>query len=288
MKILHTLVFVLPAICLLPIYTNAQNPLGKLSLTKGQKLEVSNSTQSVFSQEMMGQAIDITIDANMIHQLEVKDKMTHSYLVASTLTKFLTNGSAMGQKMKFDSDKKEDMESETGKLMKGQLNVTREVELNETAQVIQKEQKSAPPLSGGQLMDMLNNMTGGDVDESFGAGSAFEVIPAGKKLGDTWSDSTASGDITTYSYYTLKSVNGNNATIQLTGKQIISKKMEQQGMEVNVKMEAILSGEGTVDMNTGMVQQRTTTMNGTGTAELMGQSIPMTSKITTNTTVKKI
>jgi hypothetical protein len=46
----------------------------------------------------------------MVHQLEVIDKMSNSYLIASTLTKFTTNGSAMGQEMKFDSDKKEDME----------------------------------------------------------------------------------------------------------------------------------------------------------------------------------
>jgi hypothetical protein len=91
-----------------------------------------------------------------------------------------------------------------------------------------------------------------------------------------------------YNYYTLKSVNGNNATIQLTGKQMISKKMDQQGMEINVKMESILSGEGIVEMTTGLLQQRKTVLDGTGTAELMGQSIPMTSKITTTTTVKKI
>jgi hypothetical protein len=86
----------------------------------------------------------------------------------------------------------------------------------------------------------------------------------------------------------LKSINGNNATILLTGKQMISKKMEQQGMEINVKMVANLSGEGVVDINTGLLQQRTTVMNGTGSAEVMGQSIPMTSKITTTTSVKKI
>ena len=68
---------------------------------------------------------------------------------------------------------------------------------------------------------------------------------------------------------------------------MISKKMEQQGMEINVKMEANLSGEGIVDVNTGLLQQRTTVMDGTGSAEVMGQSIPMTSKITTITSIKK-
>jgi hypothetical protein len=64
----------------------------------------------------------------------VKDKKSNSYLVSSTLTKLSTNGSAMGQELKFDSDKKEDMESETGKALKDQLNVSKDVELSEGRQ----------------------------------------------------------------------------------------------------------------------------------------------------------
>ena len=79
-----------------------------------------------------------------------------------------------------------------------------------------------------------------------------------KKIGDKWSDSTIMGDIKTYNYYTLKSVNGNVATLELKGKQIINKKIEQQGMEINVKMEATISGEGIVDLNTGLLEQKTT------------------------------
>jgi hypothetical protein len=224
----------------------------------------------------------------MVHQLEVINKMSNSYLIASTLTKFTTNGSAMGQEMKFDSDKKEDMESETGKLMKDQLNVTKEIEISEMAKVIKSTTKSAPSASGGQLMDMINNMTGGYADESNGSGSAFEIIPFGKKIGDFWSDSTIMGDIKTYNSYTLKSITNNIATLELKGKQLINKKMEQQGMEINIKMEAKISGEGIVDMNTGLLQQKTTLIDGNGSAEVMGQSIPMSSKVTTVTTIKKV
>jgi len=276
------------SLCLISIESIAQNSVGKLSLTKGQRIEINNNTKSVISQEMMGQAIEITVDANMVHQIEVKDKMPNSYLIASTLTKLTTNGAAMGQEMKFDSDKKEDMESETGRLMKDQLNVTQEIEMSENAKVIKAAKKSTSAVSGGQMMDMINNLTGGNVDESNGAVSAFEIIPAGKKIGDKWSDSTIMGDIKTYNYYTLKSVNGNIATLELKGKQIINKKIEQQGMEINVKMEATISGEGIVDLNTGLLEQKTTLTDGNGSAEVMGQSIPMSSKTTTITTVKKI
>jgi hypothetical protein len=278
----------LTALCLMTIQTIAQNSVGKIILTKGQKIEIKNDTKSVISQEMMGQAIEITVDANMVHQLEVKDKMSNSYLISSTLTKMTTNGSAMGQEMKFDSDKKEDMESETGKLMKDQLNVTKEIEISEMAKVIKSATKAAPAAPSGKMMDMINNMTGGYIDESNGASSAFEIIPAGKKIGDFWSDSTIIGDIKTYNSYTLKSINNNIATLELKGKQVINKKMEQQGMEINIKMEAKISGESIVDINTGLLQQKTTLTDGNGSAEVMGQSIPMSSKITTITSIKKI
>jgi hypothetical protein len=278
----------LTALCLMTIQTIAQNSVGKIILTKGQKIEIKNDTKSVISQEMMGQAIEITVDANMVHQLEVKDKMSNSYLISSTLTKMTTNGSAMGQEMKFDSDKKEDMESETGKLMKDQLNVTKEIEISEMAKVIKSATKAAPAAPSGKMMDMINNMTGGYIDESNGASSAFEIIPAGKKIGDFWSDSTIMGDIKTYNSYTLKSINNNIATLELKGKQVINKKMEQQGMEINIKMEAKISGESIVDINTGLLQQKTTLTDGNGSAEVMGQSIPMSSKVTTITSIKKI
>jgi hypothetical protein len=269
------------------VTASAQTATGKLLLAKGQKLQIDNTIKSVINQEMMGQQMEITIDANMIHQLEVKDKKSASYVLTSTLTKLMTNGSAMGQEMKFDSDKKEDLESETGKALKSQLNVNKEVELSETAKVIKGVEKDTASAGGGQLMDIVNNVTGAN-DESNGASAAFDVIPAGKKAGDSWSDSTITDEIKTYRNYTIKEVNGNNATVSLSGKQVTRKKVEQQGMEINVSMEGTLKGEGIVDMSTGLLKQRTMVMDGTGSAEIMGQSMPVTTKVTTTTTVKTI
>ncbi|MEO6229401.1 MAG: DUF6263 family protein [Ferruginibacter sp.] len=284
MKFTKSLSLSIAASLLLGSVTLAQKTSGKLSLTKGQKFQIDNNITSVINQEMMGQSIEITIDANMVHQVEVKDKKDKSYVVASTLTKLTTNGSAMGQSMSFDSEKKEDLESATGQAMKDQLNIEKEVELNENADVINGVKTEAKAPSGG-MMDMVNNATGAGADESNGAKAAFEVMPMGKKPGDTWSDSTITDEIKTYQTYTLKSINGNDATVALTGKQITNKKVEQQGMEVNVTMEGKLSGESIVDINTGIVKERTLVMDGTGTAEVMGQSIPVTTKVTTKTTV---
>ena len=289
MKFTKTFSLLLPAVCLFTISGVAQTATGKLLLNKGQKIQIDNSIKSVINQEMMGQKMEIVIDANLVHKLEVKDKKDKSYLLSSTLTKLSTNGTAMGQEMKFDSDKKEDLETETGKALKDQLNVSKDVELDESAAVIKGiKNVEKTPAAGGQLMDMVNNVTGGAGDDSNGANAAFDVIPAGKKTGDNWSDSTITDDIKTYRNYTIKEIKGNIATVVLTGTQSTKKKVEQQGMEINVSMDAKLCGEGLVDMCPGLLQQRTTVMDGTGSAEVMGQSIPVTTKVTTVTTVKTI
>ncbi|MBC7890064.1 MAG: hypothetical protein H7Z13_19475 [Ferruginibacter sp.] len=273
---------------LFAITAAAQTSPGKLLLTKGQKIEIDNNIKSVINQEMMGQAMEITSDAHMIYLAEVKDKKPDSYLVSFTLTRLTTNGSAMGQEMKFDSDNKEDMESETGKALKDQLNVSKEAEFNESAKVINSVKKDTKVSGGGgPFMEMMKQFTDGNGDGSTGA-TAFEVIPAGKKVGDSWSDSVITESIKTYTNYTFKELDANNATITFTGKQVTKMKVEQQGMEINISMDGKISGEETVDMSTGLIKKKTTLLEGTSNTEVMGQTIPGTTKVTTTIIVKTL
>ena len=181
------------------------------------------------------------------------------------------------------------MESETGKALKDQLNVPKEIELDESAKVIntpKASDKKDDKASGGGMMEMMKNIMGGESEQS--ANEAFEIMPAGKKVGDTWTDSAISAEVKTYHQYTLKDIKGNDATITFTGKQIVNKQIEQQGMQITVTSDGKISGEGTVDMTTGILKQKTTQMNSTGSAEVMGQSIPMITKSTSVVTVKNM
>ena len=289
MNLCKTLSLFLTACYAFSITAVAQISSGKLSLHKGEKLEVDNDVKSVITQEMMGQSMEVNINALMVHHVEVKEKKDSSFTIVSTLTKLKTKGSAMGQKLDFDSDKKEDMESETGKAIKDELNVAKEIELNESAKVINtKKPNKNEEKTSGSMIDIFKNITGDDADESNGAKDAFEVIPTGKKKGDIWADSIIIDDVKTYRKYKIKEVKDNDATIVLSGTQITDKKMEQQGLEINIHMEGKLSGEGIVDMSTGIITQKSTVMDATGTAEVMGQSVPVTSKVTSVTTVKRL
>ncbi|MEO6546714.1 MAG: DUF6263 family protein [Ferruginibacter sp.] len=288
MKYIFTCVLYAATVCFPTITLVAQASPGKLVLSKGQKIQVDNNIQSVINQEMMGQTMEIKSDASMVHQLEVKDKKSNTYVIASTLTRLTTKGSAMGQEMNFDSDKKEDLETETGKALQGNLNVTKESEFNDKAKIAKGVSKDTTAEAGGQMSEMIKRFAGAAGDDSNGAITAFEVIPAGKKVGDSWSDSIITNEVKTYKTYTFKELNGPNATLSISGKQLTHMKMEQQGMEINVNIEGNIAEEGIVDLKTGLVKQRTSTLDGKGTTEVMGQTIPSTIKVTTTTLVKTI
>ncbi len=267
----------------------AQNNGTKLILIKGQKLQIDNAVKSLTNMDLMGQSMEMTSDATMTHQVEVKDTKDANYTVASTITKITSSGNAMGQAYTFDSDKKEDLESEIGKAMKGQLNVTHEADFNTAGNVISaKTLANTDAPNANPMMDMMKNLTGGGNDDGGGAGDIFQVLPKGKKPGDSWTDSTIAEGSKTYKTYTLKEIKGNDAILSLTGTQSTNKKIDQQGMEVNVTMESKLSGESTVDLTTGIVKQKSLVMDGAGNADAMGQAIPITTKITSNTIVKNL
>ena len=269
--------------------SQAQNNGTKLILTKGQKLQIDNTVKSLTNMDLMGQSMEMTSDATMTHQVEVKDKRETIYTVASTITKITSSGNAMGQAYTFDSDKKEDLESEIGKAMKGQLNVTHEADFNTAGTVIsEKKAVSTEAPNSNPMMDMMKNLTGGGNNDGGGAGEIFQVLPMGKKPGDSWTDSSIAEGSKTYKTYTLKEIKGNDAILTLSGTQSTNKKIEQQGMEVNVTMESKLSGESTVDLTTGIVKQKSMVVDGAGNADAMGQAIPITTKITSNTIVKNL
>ena len=257
---------------------------GKLMVEKGMKLSVENVVNSVTNMEMMGQSIEINGDVNTQHQLEVADRNPEGTTLKSTLTRMKLNTTAMGQTNSFDSEKPEDLDNEMGKLLKGEINQTTEVVVNESAGVVNIRKPNNENSGGGA--DMIRSMMNLGGGESGGAVLPFLIIPSGKKTGDSWQDSTTREDGKTSTTYTLKQIDGTLATVSFTGAQSISGKMELMGMVLPGNMELKISGEAQVNTTTGIIREKKTTMEGTGSTEVMGQSMPINNKVTMTTTVK--
>jgi Family of unknown function (DUF6263) len=270
------------------VVATAQTVSRKVGLTKGQQLEQQSHVKMNMTQEMAGQSMEIKMESDITNVLEVKDAAANSFEVANTLKKILMNMSAMGQDMKFDSDKKEDMDGQMGQAFKGKIGVPREFTVNKDGIITalkNKEEKKGEPVG------MIGGMMGGVGDSEEKEGSAFNSlanIPAkGIKVGESWKDSTSDDNGKTFTTYTLKEINGGNGLVTLSANSAISREMEQQGMTMQMEMTGTTIGEYTFELATGIIKTRKATTKASGTIDIAGQSVPVNIETTVQSTVNK-
>lgn len=269
------------------ITATAQTVTRKVALAKGQQLEQQNHVKVNMTQEMMGQSMEIKVESDITNLVEVKNASSNSYEIANTVKKVLMNMNAMGQDMKFDSDKKEDMDGQMGQAFKGKIGVPREFTVNNEGIVTSLKNKTEKKDEGAGMMGGMMNL--GDIEEK--EGSAFNSIaniPArGVKVGESWNDSTSDENGKTFTTYTLKEVNGGNGLITLSSNSAISREIEQQGMTMQMEMKATTIGEYTFEVATGIIRSRKATTKATGTVDVGGQSVPLSMETTIQSTVNK-
>src|SRR5687768_5297063 len=201
------------------------------------------------------------MEGDITNLVEVKDAAANSFEVANTLKKILMNMNAMGQDMKFDSDKKEDMDGQLGQAFKGKIGVPREFTVNSEGVITtikNKTEKTEDP--GGMMGGMMSGALGNGEEKEGAAFNSLANIPAkGVKVGESWNDSTSDENGKTFTTYTLKEVNGGNGLVTLSANTAISREMEQQGMTMQMEMTGTTIGEYTFDVTTGIIKSRKAT-----------------------------
>ena len=82
--------------------------------------------------------------------------------------------------------------------------------------------------------------------------------------------------------YTVKEIKGNDAVVTISGILNTDAKSQMQGMDIINRSKGNLKGEEIIDINTGVIKERTTTLESTGTTliQAQGLEIPMTTKVT--------
>lgn len=254
------------------ITVNAQ----KITVEKGKLITIVTNTDQDIDMSMMGMQMK---NKSVITALvEIKDVDKDKIETAYTLQKVKMNMDMMGKENNYDSDNPEDRDSEISKAVKESIGkkikmnvdrITGKATLEDKDDVV--EENSSDPLSG-----MINSMGQGKEDATME--TVFFVIPQGKKVGDTWVDSTNADGMKEIKNYTLKSLANNRAIIGLENKMSGTNTVENQGMQMEVSMTAITKSDITVDTKTSMVKKRTSNMDITGNVDVMGQSVPITSK----------
>lgn len=262
--------------CLFITAITAAQSTSKISLKKGQSI-TATSTANTESELSMGTTKN---DISLTNVMNVLDEKGNSYIVTVTATKMKMEMEGMGQNISFDSDKKEDKESEIGQSVAGKLNVTDTFELDKSTGKLTlinlKKTEEESNMSAGMSM-----MSGGGEDQPFNG--AFLIVPSNKKTGDSWEETITNKGLTTKKTYTIKSIEKSIATIELTGTTIGTIEQEMQGMTMNITMDSKFKGSVKADITTGTVIESTNNQDSNNSMDVMGQQMQVTSKSNSTT-----
>ncbi|MFT3825590.1 MAG: DUF6263 family protein [Chitinophagaceae bacterium] len=269
--------------------TMAQSLTRKAVLTSNQQLEKVATMKINFGMEMMGQTIDVSSDNNITSLVAVKKVSDKGYDVATTVKHIISNTGAMGQNMSYDSDKPGDENSELGKALKSGVNKTTNFSIDKKGFITATDDTTTTDNVEEKMAGMAGGMINGLNAAQNKIGGTFEVIAPVPdktlKVGDTWVDSTSDKDSKQVSNYKVVTIDGTTATVALDGTLTRKGETEAQGMTINMDMKGKMTGEMQVEVATGIVKKRSMIMDGTGTMEIMGQSVPFTMKMTMGETV---
>lgn len=257
-----------------------------INLKKGQKFSVDNSVTAITTQMLMGQPMESNAEVITKSSIEVKDVKTTSYDLINTFTKMKMKVSAMGNNVNFDSDNKEDMAGEHAASFKDLINKPKAVTIDKTGKILNTVKDTATSSSPGLMKMMIDQLLGDPGETGYGVNVAFISIPGKISAGYSWTDSSGSEGIQRSTTYTVKEIGGNDAVISLAGILNTDVKAQMQGMDIVNKSKGKVTGEEIVDITTGVIKQRTTTLESAGTIQAQGFEIPMTTKITFVSTVK--
>ncbi len=265
----------------------SQKVSNKLSFQKGQKLEVTTN-MNMSSQMMMGETSGSTLNTEVY---EVKDAAASNTTLEKAIKNVRFSFSVMGQEKTFDSDKKEDLNSDLGQSIKPSIDTHQEFTVDANGRIIsvkedptkkKKEQKS------GDMMSMfMSQFNVGSAPPKAGDASLFHILPdheVGK--GDSWTDTTGINGNPFKTVYTVKDITSSEVLLDFTGDGKINTKQEMMGMSLEVKGTVAATGTVTLDKTTGLLKQKTSTSTTETSTSVSGQDMTATTKMTTVTTVK--
>jgi hypothetical protein len=281
--------FLLPILLSVTVSGFAQKVSNKLSFQKGQKLEVTIN-MNMKTEMTMGETSGNTITTELYN---IKDVGASSATLEKSIKNIRLNFSLMGQEKKFDSDNKEDMNSDMGEPLKKVIETKNEFTVDGSGKITavkEDEVKKKKEDNSKDMMGMfMSQMNVGTAPPIAGNASLFKVLPdheVGK--GDTWTDTSSINGNRFKTVYNLKDITATDIVVDFTGDGNINSKQEMMGMSMDIKGTIKTSGTVTIDKATGLMKQKTAISTTETNSNIAGQDINSTTKMTSVTTVKTL
>lgn len=253
---------------------------GKIVVKEGAKYMVKTNLKSTTNVEAMGQQIEVKSDVNNKYQIDVKGVENKKITVAGTVKSLQLTSSAMGQETTFDSENP-DESGPVAEQMSKILDQPQTIVMDDQGDLVETDDS---------LDDEIKQVISQVGLSASGPQSVFLVVPNGLKVGESFEKNKEDEESGTKSKttFTLKSLNGDIATLSFKSDMSANTTVEQMGMEVETNMKGTGEGEVSVNIKSGVVQSSKSSTKMNGTSTVMGQDMPTSVEMTSESTVEEI
>lgn len=269
-----------------------QKVSGKLQMEQGKTYAVTMQVKTTIAQQAMGQAIDFLVDATGQHSFRVTNATEDNSTLNHSVQRVAFSFDGMGQKRNFDSDNEKDLNGPFGKPIKELLEKKYDMIINPGGTALMLLPEKVELTNNDPRMAIISNMMK-DVfsmvqPPAKGAPSFFKVLPDTETgIGEPWTTSTTNENGKYDAAYNISAITDSTIVVDFVTSSTTVTKAEMMGNPTTTNLSNKSTGKIIIDRATGIIREKTETMDSTGNTETSFGSLPVTSKTITTITVSK-
>jgi hypothetical protein len=274
----------------------AQKAPTTLNFPKGQKLEMVTEVKKTTTMDLMGQSMETNGNATITQLFDVENVTDEGAVIEHKIKRLMfASSGGMGGDQTFDSEKEGDRNGQLGKILEKTIKNKFKMTIDQKGKVVAVKADDDNPNAkkdeqAEAIASMISSQMGFSVGvPKVGANSQFKVLPDRQvKINDTWKDSSNLDGIKTITRYTVKSISEREVVLDFNEEVNVKSTQNIMGNEATIIANDTSTGQITIDANTGLLKQKTSTSDSKGSIEAQGMSIPMNSKTTTTIRVTQL
>lgn len=273
--------------------TNAskQTATGKLKFQQGQTVHIAVKVKTTVTQQVQGQALDFNVDATGEHSYKITNATEDNNTLHHKVDHISFVFDGMGTKRSFNSAEEKDMNGPLGKPIKSMLEKTYDMIIDSNGKVLMTLPEKMPETETDSRMAIITAMMKEISDVALppqkGKASMFKILPDTiVSKGDGWTESWENDKGKFDVAYAISDINDSTIVVDFAGTSNTISKAEMMGSETTTKLSSKFTGKIILDRITGVMREKTTNTESTGTTESSFGNLPVTSKTTTTVTVK--
>ena len=262
-------------------------------MDQGASFEITTHVTNLLAQQFNRQSIDFNIDGQARHSYAVTNATDENYTLRHKVDQIRFDFEGMGSKRGFNSENEKDLKSEFGRPVRDMLARSYDMVVDTLGVARLVLAPSAAPSEGDDQYKVISSLLGDLIHVVMppqkGDPTIFMAWPGGEMaVGESWTISKKGEKESYTTQYTLAAVTDTALVVDFTGTGQRTIENEMRGFKTVANLKTATKGQILVDPITGIVYRKTTTIDSSGTTEMMGTTTPVSGKTTITEEIKRL